>query len=150
MGAPLGNQNAAKAKRWSAAIDRALEKRGSAAQAEIDRMAEEFLDAVLAGKANAIPGWKEFGDRLEGKPAGSDVQLLNYTDSRQLTVLIDGAAHGDSAGSNLLTLPAREVQSPLRWAGVGQVVGDSESVAGDSVQQSDQDTVRERDPENNR
>lgn len=71
MGAPIGNQNAAKAKRWSAAIDRALARKGRDAQEELDRLAEAFLAAVEAGESTAIPGWKELGDRLEGKPAQS-------------------------------------------------------------------------------
>lgn len=68
-GAPIGNQNAAKAKRWTAAIERALARKGSDAQAELDRLAEEFIEAVRAGNSQAIGGWKELGDRLEGKPA---------------------------------------------------------------------------------
>lgn len=71
MGAPIGNQNAAKAKRWSAAIERALARKGKDAQEELDRMADEFIAAVLAGNSAAMAGWKEFGDRLEGKPAQS-------------------------------------------------------------------------------
>ena len=71
MGAPIGNQNAAKAKRWSAAIDRALDRRAQKmglrdAQEALDALAEQFLAAVEQGDISA---WKEFGDRMEGKPA---------------------------------------------------------------------------------
>ena len=67
MGAPIGNQNAIKAKRWSDAIDRALEKKSKAAGiAELDRLAEEFLKSV---EAEGVSGFKELGDRLDGKPA---------------------------------------------------------------------------------
>ncbi len=68
-GAPPKNQNAAKAKVWRAAIDRALERRsGSRTDGikEIDALAEKLLDLVAAGD---LPALKEFGDRLDGKPA---------------------------------------------------------------------------------
>jgi hypothetical protein len=71
MGAPLGNQNAAKAKRWAAAIDRALDRRAQEkglrdAQEALDQLAEQFLLAVEKGDISAF---RELGDRLEGKPA---------------------------------------------------------------------------------
>lgn len=66
-GGQPGNQNAAKSKRWRDAIDRALERRcKSDGIAELDRLADEFLDAV---RAEGIAGFKEFGDRMDGKPA---------------------------------------------------------------------------------
>ncbi len=66
MAAPLGNQNAAKAKRWSAAIERALEKKSKVdGQQELDRLAEKFLEEV---EAEGINGYRELGDRLDGKP----------------------------------------------------------------------------------
>ena len=73
MGAPVGNQNAAKAKRWAAAIDRALDRRAQAkglrdAQEALDELAERFLIAVETGDISA---YRELGDRLEGKPAQS-------------------------------------------------------------------------------
>lgn len=67
MGAPFGNQNAAKGKKWAAAIQRALEKRSGKEFAEaLDDLAEKFLAAVEAGD---IAGYRELGDRLDGKPA---------------------------------------------------------------------------------
>lgn len=70
MGAPLGNQNAAKAKIWHAAILRALERRKPANERiqAIDELADKLLDLVAAGD---LPALKEFGDRLDGKPAQS-------------------------------------------------------------------------------
>lgn len=69
-GAPFGNQNAAKAKKWTAAIERALERRKgvglAAMQAALDELADKFIVAVENGDISA---WREFGDRLEGKPA---------------------------------------------------------------------------------
>lgn len=68
-GAPVGNQNAAKAKVWRAAIERALEIRSQSrvdGKKEIDALAEKLLDLVAAGD---LPALKEFGDRMDGKPA---------------------------------------------------------------------------------
>jgi hypothetical protein len=69
MGAPIGNKNAAKAKVWHGAIMRALERRSSSridGKLEIDALAEKLLDAVSTGDLAAL---KEFGDRMDGKPA---------------------------------------------------------------------------------
>lgn len=69
MAAPPGNQNAAKAKIWNAAIHRALERRTLSRVdgiKEIDALAEKLLDLVGTGD---LPALKEFGDRLDGKPA---------------------------------------------------------------------------------
>lgn len=69
MAAPLGNQYAVKAKRWSQAIDRALEKRSRAAGIEaLDELAEKLLAACDEGDLQAL---KELGDRIEGKPSQS-------------------------------------------------------------------------------
>lgn len=66
-GAPLGNKNAAKAKIWHAAIMRALRKRSrSDALEALDDLAEKLLEKVSEGD---LPALKEFGDRLDGKPA---------------------------------------------------------------------------------
>lgn len=76
-GAPLGNQNAAKAKQWSAAIERAIERLGDSSinpdhphersprVKGLDLLADEFVAKVRDG---GIPGFSEMGDRLEGKP----------------------------------------------------------------------------------
>jgi hypothetical protein len=69
MGAPKGNQNAARAKVWRAAITRALDARTISradGKKEIDALAERLLELVAAGDLGAL---KEFGDRMDGKPA---------------------------------------------------------------------------------
>lgn len=78
MGAPAGNQHAAKAKQWTAAIERALERRGNPnidpdspiertpKMKALDELADRFIDAV-AYPSNGMQGFKELGDRLEGK-----------------------------------------------------------------------------------
>lgn len=66
-GAPVGNKNAAKAKIWHAAIMRALDKRGGGDRVKaLDELAGKLLDLVATGDLAAL---KEFGDRLDGKPA---------------------------------------------------------------------------------
>lgn len=77
-GAPLGNQNAAKAKQWSAAIERALERLAdptidpdvpiprSPRAKGLDMMADVYVQRVMAGD---FRGFDSIGDRLEGKPA---------------------------------------------------------------------------------
>jgi hypothetical protein len=79
MAAPLGNQNAAKAKVWHAAILRALERRQPADQRikAIDELADKLLDLVAAGD---LPALKEFGDRMDGKP-GQQVTLSGDADA---------------------------------------------------------------------
>lgn len=73
MGAPVGNQNAAKAKKWTSAIERALQRRSGKSLADaLDDMAEKFLDAVEKGDVSAF---RELGDRLQGKPT----QALEHT-----------------------------------------------------------------------
>lgn len=69
MGAPVGNQNAARAKLWRAAIGRALERRSASRTdgiKEIDALADQLLNLVAMGDLGAL---KEFGDRMDGKPA---------------------------------------------------------------------------------
>lgn len=69
MAAPLGNKNAARAKVWRAAIERALDRRTSRRDdgvLEIDALADKLLEAVATGDLAAL---REFGDRMDGKPA---------------------------------------------------------------------------------
>ena len=65
MAAAPGNQYAAKARRWSDAIDRAIEKRSRITGLHaLDELAEQLLKQVDEGDVSAI---KELGDRIEGK-----------------------------------------------------------------------------------
>lgn len=69
-GAPFGNKNALKAKRWQQAIDRALAKRsGGDAIKALDELAEKYLESIAAGDKDFIPGFSSLGDRLDGRPA---------------------------------------------------------------------------------
>ena len=70
MGAPLGNQNGKKAKRWEGAIARALARvaEGKGVEAGLDPLADKLIQAAQAGEQWAL---KELGDRLDGKAAQS-------------------------------------------------------------------------------
>lgn len=83
MGAPLGNQNAAKGKRWQAAIERALERRAtgqprptdvSALIQGLDMAADLFVQNLFG--TGDLGYFKELGDREDGKAAQS-VALAN-------------------------------------------------------------------------
>lgn len=74
MGAPLGNQNAAKGKRWTAAIERVLERWPEKPTTDdksplivgIESAAYDFISETKEKKD--LGYFKELGDRLEGKP----------------------------------------------------------------------------------
>ncbi len=67
MAAPLGNQNAAKAKVWTAAVERALSARSALDRRDaLEACANALIGKALEGDMTAL---KELGDRLEGKPA---------------------------------------------------------------------------------
>lgn len=67
MAAPAGNQNAKKARIWTDAIRRAVARRaGGDLSRGLDNLADEFVEAVAKGD---LAAFKEFGDRLDGKPA---------------------------------------------------------------------------------
>ena len=67
-GAPQGNQNAKKAKRWEGALTRALARvsEGAGVESGLDKVADQVVSAALAGDKDA---WQEIANRLDGKPA---------------------------------------------------------------------------------
>jgi hypothetical protein len=77
-GAPVGNHNAAKGKQWMAAIERALERMGdpsinpdvpiarSPRMKALDALADAFVRKLDAEQDLGF--FREFGDRLDGKP----------------------------------------------------------------------------------
>lgn len=84
-GAPLGNKNAAKGRPWHQAIMRALETREKSrtdGKKELDVLAEKLLTLVESGELNAL---KEFGDRLDGKPAQA-VEMSGELDISRLVI----------------------------------------------------------------
>ena len=73
MGAPIGNQNAKRAKRYQKAIERALANAcGGSVDDGLDKAAAQLVTACFAGDQWAL---KELGDRIDGKavqPIGGD------------------------------------------------------------------------------
>lgn len=69
-GGQPGNQNAAKAKVWTAAINRALDSTKPRYQQKhaIDELAMQLIEKCYNGDLSALI---ELGNRLEGKPAQS-------------------------------------------------------------------------------
>lgn len=64
-GAPEGNNNYLKGKRWQAAINRALEKRSKGdGVAALEELAEKLLLKCDEADMSAL---KELGDRIDGK-----------------------------------------------------------------------------------
>jgi hypothetical protein len=70
-GAPLGNKNASRAKKWRDAISRALARRSGTVDGGLDSVAAKLVSlAIDDGDKWAID---EIGNRLDGKPAQSIV-----------------------------------------------------------------------------
>jgi hypothetical protein len=68
-GAPVGNQNAVRAKKWREAIMRALARKSGSVDAGLDAAADKLTAlAIDDGDKWAL---EEIGDRLDGKPAQS-------------------------------------------------------------------------------
>jgi len=70
MGAPFGNHNAAKGRRWAKAVERAVDawpERAVSLEVNkgIDNMAWEFVREMVTTKDIAF--FREFGDRIDGK-----------------------------------------------------------------------------------
>jgi hypothetical protein len=98
IGGPVGNQNAAKAKRWEAAILRALEawpaKPDStgcnALMLGINEAAHGFVAKMMAERD--ISFFREFGDRIDGKPA----QAITGGDGGGLVITINATRHDEA------------------------------------------------------
>jgi hypothetical protein len=65
-GAQPGNHNAAKARRWQKALERALARDGGTVDGGLDPIAD---DVVRRAKAGDQAAQTEIGNRLDGKPA---------------------------------------------------------------------------------
>lgn len=64
-GAPKGNKNGAKAKRWEEALRRALSRLGGSVDLGLDPIADTVVKAAGEGDLEAI---REIACRLDGKP----------------------------------------------------------------------------------
>lgn len=99
-GAPVGNQNAKKGRLWADAIKRAVARKYNGdLNHGLDTLAEKLIDAVATGD---LPAIKEFGDRMDGKPAqaivGDDEKPPVQTVTRIELVALD-ADESDQATS---------------------------------------------------
>jgi hypothetical protein len=66
-GAPVGNQNAVRAKRWQQAIQRALARASNKdIDSGLDTAADKLVKLAMDGDKWAL---EELGDRIDGKPA---------------------------------------------------------------------------------
>lgn len=80
-GAPTGNRNAAKAKRWEEALRRALSRVAAGdLAAGLDKIADKVVALAIDGNREA---WQEIGNRLDGKP--TEHVLVD----EEVTVLLD-------------------------------------------------------------
>jgi hypothetical protein len=81
-GAPQGNKNAAKAKVWTAAIERALARRSATSRKDaLEMLADNLLDLCEEGNLQAL---QELGNRLEGKP--NQALILSGDEGKPLKV----------------------------------------------------------------
>lgn len=71
-GAPTGNQNASKGRRWAKAIEDAIasraHKNGKTPTEALAELANQLIEKVAEGD---LPAIKELGDRIDGKSAQS-------------------------------------------------------------------------------
>lgn len=104
-GAPKGNTNAAKGRRWAHAIERALEaypKRAISLSVNqgMDNAAYEYVHKLMLEKDIAF--FRELGDRIDGK-AAQQVQLTGDEENPVQTVtrieLVDLGNDDSSSGS---------------------------------------------------
>lgn len=69
VGAPQGNHNAAKGKRWQKALEKALARIGEGdMDVGLSKIADKVIAAAFEGDKDA---WKDIADRLDGKAAQS-------------------------------------------------------------------------------
>lgn len=67
MAAPVGNQNAVRAKKWRESIMRALARKSGSVEAGLDAAADKL--AALAIDDGDKWALEEIGNRIDGKPA---------------------------------------------------------------------------------
>ena len=96
-GAPKGNTNSANHKIWAEAIKRAIARRGPGLAAGLNKLADQFIDAVERGDVD----FKELGDRLDGKAAQALSISVDPTAQRNMgdSELLDIATASRSSGT---------------------------------------------------
>jgi hypothetical protein len=106
MGAPKGNRNATKNRRWAQAIDKALKQynEGDVTQGHaMDAIARRLVKQAIVGDHNEfVISMREIGDRIDGKALVSieaDVTAAELTDE-QLQAAIDEKLRGLEDGKS--------------------------------------------------
>jgi hypothetical protein len=103
-GAPKGNQNGRKAKRWENALTRALARisAGKGFEAGLDPIADKVVSLAINGDKDA---WQEIANRLDGKHAQSLELNANITHElpdaeldQRLNALREAGAAGAAGG----------------------------------------------------
>lgn len=132
-GAPFGNKNGSKGKRWQEAIDKALKRFNRAATEDdpatqvktgeaLDHIAQTVVAAAIDGDWWAVA---EIGNRLDGKPAQSidftdhtpdarnlsDAQLLERLERARLAAGAVGAQAGQEDAPELHPIHQRPLDS---------------------------------------
>lgn len=69
-GAPEGNENAKKGALYNHALKRALARAGKTVDGGLNKVTDQLVAAAIAGEQWAI---KEVADRIEGKPAQTNI-----------------------------------------------------------------------------
>lgn len=85
-GAPIGNQNAKKAKIWEQALKRALCRyAGGTVDQGLDRLADRMIKAAAEGdEAAAMLVIERIADRLDGKPVA--IQEVSGPDGEAIPI----------------------------------------------------------------
>ena len=95
-GGTIGNRNSANHKLWAEAIKRAIARRGPGLVNGLNKLADQFIDAVERGDVD----FKELGDRLDGKAAQAlDISVerasqRNMGDSELLEIVTANSSSG--------------------------------------------------------
>ncbi len=73
-GAPVGNNNGGKGKRWANALERALAHKYKTAENGLLEMAKIVIEAAASGEREAL---QEIANRMDGKPHQSSDMTLS-------------------------------------------------------------------------
>ena len=103
MGAPLGNKNAEKAKRFQKAIERVLARKYGDVDTGYEAIAKIYIEIAEGKDPNLI---KDFADRVDGKPR----QQIEAVDEEGRTLAIGLVAYA-ATNPNPAPLPAETVSA---------------------------------------
>mgnify|MGYP001597966645 FL=1 len=105
MGAPFGNKNAEKAKRFQKAMERVLARKYGDVDTGYEAIAKIYIEIAEAKDPNLL---KDFADRVDGKPR----QQIEAVDDEGRVLAIGLVAYQPAAINNPASLPAAPVSTP--------------------------------------